>query len=139
MFYWTHYLFHKPQFYWIHKKHHEYNTTISLAAIYAHPIEHIVSNAIPSGYGYHLLAKVTSVHYVTIMAWLVFRLIETCDGHSGYNWSWGQLQFNPWKLSTEYHDFHHSHNVGNYASMFGFWDSLMGTNKVYYDYKLRSQ
>ena len=41
-FYWSHYTLHRPQFYWIHKKHHEYNITISLASTYAHPIEYIL-------------------------------------------------------------------------------------------------
>lgn len=71
------------------------------------------------------------VHYITIIVWLTLRLMETCDGHSGYDWSWGQLVFIPWKLDGDYHDFHHSKNVGNYGSMFSFWDNYMKSNEIY--------
>ena len=54
--------------------------------------------------------------------------METCEGHSGYDWSWGQMSFLPWKLGPDYHDFHHSQNIGNFGSMFGFWDTYMKTN-----------
>lgn len=134
VFFWSHYMLHRPQFYWIHKKHHEYNITLTVASTYAHPLEYIFGNAIPAGLGYHLLSKVMPVHYVTIMAWMFFRLMETCDGHSGYDWSWGQMSFNPWKLGADYHNFHHAKNVGNFGSMFGFWDNLMQTNQAYRDY-----
>ena len=29
------------------------------------------------------------------------------------------------------HDFHHSHNVGNFGGFTIFWDSIMGTDKDY--------
>lgn len=37
-FYIGHSTLHRPQFYWIHKQHHEYGNTVSIAAEYAHPI-----------------------------------------------------------------------------------------------------
>lgn len=49
------------------------------------------------------------------------------------------MSFLPGKLDPEYHDFHHSHNVGNFGSMFGFWDTIMNTNKEYRKYKLKNQ
>lgn len=78
LFYWSHSSLHNPKLYWIHKKHHEYNIAVTIASTYAHPLEFIFGNAIPTGIGYHLLAKVTPVHYVTIIAWMTFRLFETC-------------------------------------------------------------
>ena len=129
MFYWSHSTLHLPAFYWIHKKHHEYTRTVSIAAVYAHPIEYMFGNLLPSGMGVVLLLPFTTVHFVTFMCWLVYRVFEAVDGHCGYDWTWGQLSFFPWRLRPEYHDFHHSHNCGNYGSMFWFWDALMGTNK----------
>lgn len=38
LFYLSHRLLHQPNWYWIHKYHHEYRQTISLAAHYVHPI-----------------------------------------------------------------------------------------------------
>lgn len=134
-FYWSHKTLHHPLLYWIHKKHHEHTTTITLASTYAHPIEYIFGNTLPTGLGYHILSKFSHVHYVTIVIWIIFRSMETCDGHSGYDWTWSQMAFNPWKLGPDYHDFHHSHNVGNFGSMFGFWDNLLQTNKEYRKYK----
>jgi len=31
-FYLGHSTLHRPQFYWIHKRHHEFNTTVTIAA-----------------------------------------------------------------------------------------------------------
>ena len=36
--------------------------------------------------------------------------------------------------SSIYHNFHHSHNVGNYGSFFTIWDTLCGTNRHYFKY-----
>ena len=82
-----------------------------------------------------LLAQFTKVHLVSIIVWHTFVTLETNEGHCGYNWSWSQLSFFPWKAHPEYHDFHHSHNVGNYISMFSWLDTIMGTNKEFYKYK----
>ena len=130
-FYWSHYLLHQPQFYWIHKKHHKYNVTITLAATYAHPLEYFFGNMIPFALGSQILSYYVNVHIVTIMIWAIFRFFETCEGHSGYAWTWGQLAFIPWKLGSEYHNFHHSANVGNYGSQFSFWDNIIKTNTHY--------
>lgn len=89
-FYIGHSTLHRPQFYWIHKLHHEFKTTVTIAAEYAHPLEHIFSNAFPTFIGYKLLSHIVPVHCITIWVFVTFRVIETCDGHSGYEWSWAQ-------------------------------------------------
>lgn len=33
-----------------------------------------------------------------------------------------------WKIGPKEHARHHSRNVGNFGSMFGFWDWVMGTS-----------
>jgi sterol desaturase/sphingolipid hydroxylase (fatty acid hydroxylase superfamily) len=134
-FYFAHRLIHLPQFYWIHKDHHEYNVTIALAAQYAHPIEQILANSIPAGLGYKMLSKVYPVHMVAIIIWLSFRLFETCDGHSGYNWPWGQSQLLPFSAGGSYHYFHHKQNVGNYGAIMTIFDTIFDTNKDYNKYE----
>ena len=131
-FYWSHRLLHHPKLYWIHKQHHQYNITITLAATYAHPIEFIFGNIIPYSLGFLILKNFTSVHIVSIIIWNFYGILDTSEGHSGYEWDWCQLSFFPWKLKANYHDFHHTHNSGNFGSSFGLWDTLMGTNKDYW-------
>ena len=49
LFYWLHRLFHYKYLYkYIHKRHHEYRYPIPLAVEWAHPIEEIVANTMPS-------------------------------------------------------------------------------------------
>ena len=51
-FYMSHSLLHKPYLYkMIHKVHHEHKVTTSIAAIYAHPLEYLFGNAVPSTLG----------------------------------------------------------------------------------------
>ncbi len=52
---------------------------------------------------------------------IVIRVFKTYDQHSGYNF--------PWCLGgthSRYHDFHHTHNVGNYGRN-ELWDVVFGT------------
>eukprot|EP00357_Protocruzia_adherens_P034525 CAMPEP_0115018730 /NCGR_PEP_ID=MMETSP0216-20121206/29010_1 /TAXON_ID=223996 /ORGANISM="Protocruzia adherens, Strain Boccale" /LENGTH=328 /DNA_ID=CAMNT_0002390041 /DNA_START=120 /DNA_END=1106 /DNA_ORIENTATION=+ len=140
MFYWAHRTLHKPRFYWIHKRHHEYNTTVTIAAEYAHPIEHFFGNTLPVVAGFTILGP--KCHAITAHLFLAVRMFETYEGHSGYDFSWSPFRLLPFSGGQEYHDYHHSHNIGNYASFFTYWDSLFGTNKTFYRYlnkRLESQ
>lgn len=46
-FYFLHRLFHTKQLYRFHKVHHDYSYTFGMGAIYAHPIDFIVTNLFP--------------------------------------------------------------------------------------------
>jgi len=132
-FYWVHRFLHWKKVYpYIHKTHHEYNITVSVAAEYAHPLEFILSNLIPSSLGPKILG--TQVHFLTYYIWLVIRLMETVDGHSGYEFSWSPYRLLPLSGSSIYHNYHHSNNIGNFCSLFTYLDTLFGTNKSYYKY-----
>jgi sterol desaturase/sphingolipid hydroxylase (fatty acid hydroxylase superfamily) len=117
---------------YIHKVHHTHKTTIGIAAEYAHPIEFIFGNMIPASLGALILGK--NMHLMSFVFWGAVRLGETLDGHCGYEFSWSPYRLIPFSTSASYHDFHHSHNVGNYSSFFSIWDTFYGTNKVYYQY-----
>jgi len=41
-------LHHATVYKYIHKKHHEWKAPIGVTAVYAHPVEHIVSNLLPT-------------------------------------------------------------------------------------------
>lgn len=130
-FYWTHRtLHHKALYPYIHKMHHTHTTTVGIAAEYAHPIEFIFGNMLPTSIGPMILGP--SAHMLTIFAWYTVRFGETLDGHCGYEFSWSPYRLIPFSGSAEYHDFHHSVNIGNYGSFFCIWDTVFGTNKVFY-------
>ena len=137
-FYMMHSTLHNPKLYWIHKSHHEYNRTISIAAEYAHPIEH-VTNSIGFGMGYKLLQMVYPVHIYALIVWTVFRIIETTEGHSGYEWTFSYTSVFPIGGGPEYHAFHHNKNVGNFGSYFIIWDTVFGTNKEYFKWKRQQE
>ena len=49
VFYYSHRLLHAKPFYArINKTHHEWKAPTAIAAAYAHPIEHLLSNVLPS-------------------------------------------------------------------------------------------
>jgi len=130
-FYFSHRLLHWRVIYpYIHKIHHQHIITIGIAAEYAHPIEFIFGNLIPTTMGSMILGE--KMHFYTYILWVLIRLGETIDGHCGYEFSWSPYRLVPFSTSASYHAFHHSHNVGNYSSFFSLWDTIFNTNKIYY-------
>jgi sterol desaturase/sphingolipid hydroxylase (fatty acid hydroxylase superfamily) len=126
-FHLTHRLLHWRVIYpYIHKVHHTYVTTVGITAEYSHPIEFIFGAALPGSVGGLILGK--HMHYCTMLLWVFVRIFETLDGHCGYEFSWSPYRLLPFSTSSQYHDFHHSHNVGNYSSFFSIWDTVFGQN-----------
>jgi sterol desaturase/sphingolipid hydroxylase (fatty acid hydroxylase superfamily) len=124
-FHFTHRLLHWKKIYpYIHKIHHTHVTTIGIAAEYSHPIEFIFGNIVPSGVGGMILGY--NMHFTTFLLWSLVRLGETLDGHCGYEFSWSPYRLIPFSTSASYHNFHHSHNIGNFSSFFSLWDTIFG-------------
>lgn len=128
-FYFSHRLLHwGPLYKTIHKQHHEYKATISIAAEFAHPIEYLFSDVLPTIGGGMVLG---SHPHVTIM-WVVLRSWQTFETHSGYCFAGSLLD----KLGlahsrgAAHHDFHHSKNIGNYGEG-EYMDYLFGTLTAY--------
>lgn len=128
-FYFTHRLLHVKELYSpIHKQHHNYKGSMGIAAEYANPIEAIVSNQIPTVAGIILFGT----HPLAIFVWLVLRLRQTYEVHSGYCFqnSWYSATGLAYPEETAHHDCHHSVNKGNFGSeltdwMFGTMDSFV--------------
>lgn len=130
----SHWLLHRKWLYpYIHKMHHTHMTPVGIAAEYAHPIEFIFGNLLPTSLGPLLLGK--HCHVFTVMVWYAIRGGETIDGHCGYEFSWSPYRLIPFSGSAEYHDFHHTHNVGNFSSFFSLWDTVWGTNTDFYKFQ----
>ena len=124
---------HKPFLYkHIHKLHHKYTQAVGICATFAHPIEYAFGNMIPVGIPCLLLGS--RMHFYTYLVWVVYRIVATTSGHSGYD-----LPGLPWDImilrgSSTYHDFHHSNGdfCGNYSGQTTIYDTLWGTNNKYY-------
>ena len=71
------------------------------------------------------------MHFGTFAVWLLVRSLETHDGHCGYEFPWSPFRMIPFGADATYHGYHHSRNVGNYASSMTIWDSIFNTNKDY--------
>ena len=73
-FYYSHILLHSKLLYKsLHKIHHEWTAPVGLAALYAHPLEHILSNLLPIALGPLLLGS----HLLTAWLWYVVALVGT--------------------------------------------------------------
>jgi sterol desaturase/sphingolipid hydroxylase (fatty acid hydroxylase superfamily) len=70
---------------------------------------------------------------------MILRIYDGYNGHSGYNFSWTPLQLLPFCTNDDFHDFHHSHNCGNYGSQFRFLDTIFNTNKPFRDFKRKQR
>lgn len=123
---------------YVHKKHHEFKVNNGISAEYAHPVEDVLANVLPTFAGMLLMRA----HFVTICLWLALRISETVDAHSGY-----EFPFSPFVISNRYfggggpsrHEFHHSHNKGCFGSFFVFWDWIMGTDVEYRQWKAEQE
>ena len=132
-FIFTHRILHIPILYkHIHKVHHTYNQTIGITSEYAHPIEFLFGNVLPVTLPYNLLGK--NIHFFTVLLWATTKLWNTTLTHSGYTFSWSPADWIPFKCDSEYHDYHHNKNIGNFGGMLYVWDTIFGYNEQYWKY-----
>lgn len=129
--YWVHQLLHHRSIYkYVHKVHHHFQAPFGMTAEYAHPIETLVL-----GTGFFIGVLLLCNHLIAIWLWMMVRLLETVEVHSGYDFPYlNPLHLIPGYAGTRFHDFHHMNFNGNYASTFLWWDWLLGTDRQYRDY-----
>lgn len=121
IFYYSHRLLHHRLLYkHFHKKHHEWTAPIGITAIYCTPVEHVLSNVLPTALGPALIGSHPIVHWL----WAVLSASYGVIVHSGYH-----LPFLP---SPEMHDFHHLRFNENYG-IIGLMDWLHGTDASFRD------
>jgi methylsterol monooxygenase len=126
--YWSHRAFHwGPLYKYVHKIHHQYSAPFGLAAEYASPIEVMCLGFGSVGCPILWCAITGDLHILTMYIWIVLRLFQAIDAHSGYEFPWSLHHFLPFWAGAEHHDVHHEKFVGNYASSFRWWDYLLDT------------
>ena len=129
--YFMHRALHHPSVYGhVHKVHHTYAAPFSFAAEYAHPIETAIL-----GVGFFIPLLLFFNHLSFFWLWLLVRMAETAEVHSGYDVPLvdllNPLHLIPFYAGARFHDFHHKAFNTNYASSFYFWDWLLGTDGMY--------
>jgi len=126
--YWLHRAFHwGPLYRYVHKIHHTYSAPFGLAAEYASPIEVMTLGFGTVGCPIIWCAITGDLHVLTMYIWIVLRLFQAIDAHSGYDFPWSLHHFIPFWAGAGHHDVHHEKFVGNYASSFRWWDYMLDT------------
>jgi 4-alpha-methyl-delta7-sterol-4alpha-methyl oxidase len=118
IFYWSHRALHtRWLFKKIHAKHHRFRFIRPIVAEFAHPVENTL-NFIAFFAGPVLLGT----PFLTLQVWVVLRMMETLEAHSGY-------ALTP---ISDRHSFHHLYATkGIYGSFVSPWDWLMGTDREF--------
>ena len=137
-FYVVHRLLHTKVLYQrIHKQHHEFIGTVGYAAEYAHPIEGLLGNQIPTISGLFIVVSSSKTHPLVLFVYIGIRLQQTYEGHSGYCFFCNtkgilgrilRLVFTK-NYENAHHDFHHAYNQGNFGSFY--MDYIFGTMDHY--------
>lgn len=138
--YFSHRLLHwGPLYKSIHKIHHQYSAPFGMAAEYASPIEVMILGLGTVGTPILWCAVTGDLHIITMYLWIVARLFQAIDAHSGYEFPWSLHAFIPFWAGADHHDKHHEKFVGNYASSFRWWDKIMDTENSPEAIKLRRE
>jgi 4-alpha-methyl-delta7-sterol-4alpha-methyl oxidase len=123
-----HWWLHRPSVYpVIHAIHHEFRSPFGLTASYAHPVE-----VIALGFCTFCGPMLYAPHVAVFLAWICLRQALAIETHCGYEFPFSPNRWLPFCGGASFHDFHHLVINGAYSSNFTFWDTLFGTDDVYW-------
>jgi methylsterol monooxygenase/4-alpha-methyl-delta7-sterol-4alpha-methyl oxidase len=128
-FYARHKMMHSYCFlYQYHKVHHEYKINTTLAAQHNHPVDFVVSI---SGPALLAIALVSTSHSISQFQYLLWTMWANLDNRVGYAFPWSPVRWFPGSAATDEHKFHHSKNMGCYASKLACFNSVLGGYEHY--------
>ena len=108
---------------------------MSIAGLHFHVVEFFLIQSVSSLVNMRIVMLFGPLHLTTLVSWFVLRIWDANSAHSGYNFSWAPIQLLPFCTNDEFHDYHHTKNVGNYGSHFRIWDTVFSTNASYRKFK----
>jgi methylsterol monooxygenase len=118
IFYWMHYLMHCSIIYkYIHSIHHAWKAPVAAGTVYAHPVEHFMTNIVP----YYLPFYYLNLSWTCMLFWTAIIPIATTFAHSGYLIIYA---------NDGRHDLHHHKFNVNYGLLFS--DYIFGTYAIQY-------
>jgi len=131
-FYFGHRLLHHPYLYVrFHKQHHEFQNTVSYAAVYTHWVEFVITNALSVLSPLMLFQR--NMHLITLAGFIFNRIVGTYETHSGYEFPWSPFKFFAFNAEPAFHNYHHLKNMGNYGAHLWVWDYFFKTSEHFYE------
>lgn len=122
MFYWIHRWEHRYWYSW-HKAHHEFHSTLPIAAIWGSRRDAVLTSIVP----FILPMILVRFHLLTCYMWMIIHYAHTWIDHSGYQLPFHPLQLVPFANHVREHEQHHQKVDGNYGLFWTTWDIWMGT------------
>ena len=111
-----------PLYKYIHKTHHLHSAPFGLAAEYCHPLEILILGIGTLGSPILYCALTHNLHLITVYGFVLLRLFQAVDAHSGYDFPWSLNKFIPFWSGADHHDFHHQAFMNCYSTSFRWWD-----------------
>ena len=108
LFYYPHRAMHSKWLYPIHKTHHVWKKSMGMAALYAHPFEHVFVNVAPP----FLASVLLKCHPAVLCAWVAVASANTVFAHA---------------MEESQHNDHHRHWTKNFGVGLMLCDRLHGT------------
>lgn len=126
-FYWTHRLFHRPDWFRLaHAVHHDSRPPTAWAAMSFHPLE-----AISGAVVIPVLVLLIPIQVSILGLVLLIMTIMGVTNHMGWEvfprWL-VQGRLGQWLITATHHEKHHELYKGNYGLYFRFWDKICGTD-----------
>lgn len=133
-YYWIHRWMHKPHiFKYIHKVHHNSNTTSAFTAFSFHPLEGLLQAIILP-----LILLLVPMHIYVLFFQLIIMTFSSVINHLEIEIYPKRFQKNiagKWIIGATHHSLHHKQFKYNFGLYFTFWDKWIKTESPLYNLK----